>query len=53
MSAASQYNVEKVVGSGGLEHSLSVAAHYALYGFMIVMPATGVAMGYYGGEILF
>mmetsp|Transcript_2044 Transcript_2044/g.3593 ORF Transcript_2044/g.3593 Transcript_2044/m.3593 type:complete len:215 (-) Transcript_2044:328-972(-) len=24
--------------------------HWALYGFMIVMPASGVAMGYYGGK---
>jgi cytochrome b561 len=24
--------------------------HYALYGFMIVMPASGIAMGYYGGK---
>ena len=24
--------------------------HYALYGFMIIMPASGIAMGYYGGK---
>merc|ERR1719445_2728520 len=26
------------------------AGHIALYGFMIFMPATGIAMGYYGGK---
>lgn len=26
------------------------AAHTALYGFMMVMPASGIAMGYYGGK---
>ena len=33
-----------------MEHSLSQIMHYALYGFMTVMPATGIAMGYYGGK---
>lgn len=26
------------------------AAHLGLYGFMIIMPASGIAMGYYGGK---
>lgn len=26
------------------------AGHLGLYGFMIVMPATGIAMGMYGGK---
>lgn len=26
------------------------AGHLGLYGFMIVMPATGIAMGLYGGK---
>ena len=28
----------------------SKISHYGLYGFMIWMPATGIAMGYYGGK---
>jgi hypothetical protein len=45
-----QYNVEKIVGTGGAGHAVSKATHYALYGFMTVMPASGIAMGYYGGK---
>lgn len=26
------------------------ASHYAFYGFMVTMPATGIAMGYFGGK---
>eukprot|EP00339_Tiarina_fusa_P018841 CAMPEP_0117006668 /NCGR_PEP_ID=MMETSP0472-20121206/6814_1 /TAXON_ID=693140 ORGANISM="Tiarina fusus, Strain LIS" /NCGR_SAMPLE_ID=MMETSP0472 /ASSEMBLY_ACC=CAM_ASM_000603 /LENGTH=189 /DNA_ID=CAMNT_0004708199 /DNA_START=23 /DNA_END=592 /DNA_ORIENTATION=- len=43
------YNVEKVAGSK-VEHFLASATHYGLYGFMLVMPASGIAMGYYGGK---
>jgi cytochrome b561 len=25
-------------------------SHYALYAFMTIMPATGIAMGYFGGK---
>mmetsp|Transcript_26262 Transcript_26262/g.66318 ORF Transcript_26262/g.66318 Transcript_26262/m.66318 type:complete len:218 (-) Transcript_26262:118-771(-) len=32
------------------EHLAAHAAHLALYGGMIVMPASGVAMGYFGGK---
>ena len=28
----------------------SQASHLALYGFMTIMPATGIAMGMYGGK---
>ena len=28
----------------------SNASHIALYGFMTIMPATGIAMGMYGGK---
>jgi cytochrome b561 len=42
--------VKKIDGAGAAEHALSTAMHYALYGFMIVMPASGIAMGYYGGK---
>eukprot|EP00808_Paulinella_micropora_P017614 g26007.t1 len=34
---------------GSAQESVVYASHAALYGFMIVMPATGVAMGYYSG----
>lgn len=43
-------NVAKVQGTGTTEHTLSRIIHYALYGFMIIMPASGIAMGYYGGK---
>jgi cytochrome b561 len=32
-----------------LEHKAASATHVALYGFMLAMPVTGVAMGYYSG----
>jgi len=32
------------------EHLASAAAHYALYAGMVIMPASGVAMGYFGGK---
>jgi 1,2-dihydroxy-3-keto-5-methylthiopentene dioxygenase len=44
------YHVEKLMGSSSTEHGLAQVTHYMLYGFMIVMPASGVAMGYYGGK---
>lgn len=43
------YNVEKIAGSGAGEHKVGQLAHYALYSFMTIMPATGIAMGYFGG----
>jgi cytochrome b561 len=30
------------------EQMLAKASHFAMYGFLIAMPATGVAMGYFG-----
>ena len=33
-----------------LEHLAANLSHTAMYGFMLVMPATGLAMGYYGGK---
>ena len=48
-SAVAQYNVEKIAGAEGFEHTLGNIAHYGLYAFMTIMPATGIAMGYYGG----
>ncbi|KAI2489713.1 Prokaryotic cytochrome b561 [Fragilaria crotonensis] len=44
------YKVEEVQGSSAIETIASKAVHYGLYAFMIIMPATGVAMGYYGGK---
>eukprot|EP00816_Leptocylindrus_hargravesii_P005134 CAMPEP_0196809870 /NCGR_PEP_ID=MMETSP1362-20130617/9746_1 /TAXON_ID=163516 /ORGANISM="Leptocylindrus danicus, Strain CCMP1856" /LENGTH=170 /DNA_ID=CAMNT_0042184689 /DNA_START=60 /DNA_END=569 /DNA_ORIENTATION=+ len=37
-------------GSGQIEHGMGNLSHLALYGFMTVMPASGIAMGYYGGK---
>mmetsp|Transcript_21708 Transcript_21708/g.60371 ORF Transcript_21708/g.60371 Transcript_21708/m.60371 type:complete len:236 (+) Transcript_21708:240-947(+) len=33
-----------------LERYAADAAHYLLYGMMFAMPASGIAMGYYGGK---
>ncbi|KNC86665.1 hypothetical protein SARC_01202 [Sphaeroforma arctica JP610] len=35
--------------TNSIKAALAAATHYGLYGFLIIMPATGVAMGYYGG----
>ena len=32
------------------EHLAANLSHAAFYGFMVFMPATGIAMGYYGGK---
>lgn len=32
------------------EKLLAKVGHFGLYGFMVFMPATGIAMGYYGGK---
>mmetsp|Transcript_26261 Transcript_26261/g.39762 ORF Transcript_26261/g.39762 Transcript_26261/m.39762 type:complete len:190 (-) Transcript_26261:102-671(-) len=45
----SAYNVEKLAGAQW-EHVASSVTHYGLYGFMVIMPASGIAMGYYGGK---
>mmetsp|Transcript_23533 Transcript_23533/g.28275 ORF Transcript_23533/g.28275 Transcript_23533/m.28275 type:complete len:190 (+) Transcript_23533:195-764(+) len=47
---SSKYKIAPVEGSGPLEHGVGSVVHYALYGFMTIMPATGIAMGYYGGK---
>jgi 1,2-dihydroxy-3-keto-5-methylthiopentene dioxygenase len=31
-------------------HAAATAAHTAMYGMLVAMPITGVAMGYYGGK---
>eukprot|EP00054_Salpingoeca_dolichothecata_P032209 m.265736 g.265736 ORF g.265736 m.265736 type:complete len:199 (+) comp29497_c0_seq1:43-639(+) len=38
------------VPGSSLEKFLGDASHAALYGFMVIMPVTGVLMGYYGGK---
>lgn len=43
-------SVPHLPGSGPLEGKLADISHLALYGFMVIMPATGIAMGYYGGK---
>ena len=36
------------------EKVMANASHFAMYGFLIAMPVTGVGMGYYGkGELPF
>ena len=34
-----------------LMHLAANASHVAMYAFMLIMPATGVVMGYYGGAV--
>lgn len=38
------------MGSGPVENAVANVSHIALYAFMTIMPATGIAMGYYGGK---
>jgi cytochrome b561 len=44
-----KYNVRELPGSA-LEHMAAKFTHVFLYGFMITMPATGIAMGLFGGK---
>jgi cytochrome b561 len=45
-----QYNLQALPGSPAWEQMAGSIGHYALYAFMTIMPATGIAMGYYGGK---
>ncbi|KAL7546331.1 hypothetical protein ACHAWF_009665 [Thalassiosira exigua] len=47
---AAKYQVGHVSGTGPIEGKLADISHAALYGFMTIMPATGIAMGYFGGK---
>lgn len=38
-----------IPGSPAWESLAANASHFLLYGFAVGMPATGIAMGYYGG----
>lgn len=49
-SSGAAYNVRSLPGNAAWENVLGTLSHFALYGFMFVMPATGIAMGYYGGK---
>ena len=46
----SSYNVQHLPGNAAWENAAGTASHFFLYGFMVVMPASGIAMGYYGGK---
>lgn len=48
--ARSSYKVQDLPGTAGIENTLAKLGHFGLYGFMTIMPATGIAMGYYGGK---
>jgi cytochrome b561 len=45
-----QYQIGHPTGTGPIEAKLADISHFLLYGFMTIMPATGIAMGYYGGK---
>ncbi|KAL7535956.1 hypothetical protein ACHAXR_006833 [Thalassiosira sp. AJA248-18] len=47
---AAKYQVGHPTGTGPIEGKLADASHAALYAFMTIMPASGIAMGYYGGK---
>jgi len=40
----------KAFSAIGWEKALATASHGIMYGMLIIMPVTGVAMGYYGGK---
>mmetsp|Transcript_18324 Transcript_18324/g.38332 ORF Transcript_18324/g.38332 Transcript_18324/m.38332 type:complete len:184 (-) Transcript_18324:125-676(-) len=44
------YKVGHVPGTGPIEGKLADFSHVALYAFMTIMPASGIAMGYFGGK---
>ena len=43
-----QYKVRPIPGTAGIEEKAAGFTHYLLYGFMTIMPASGIAMGYFG-----
>lgn len=44
------YNVRHLQGNAAWENAAGNVSHYVLYAFMVIMPATGIAMGYFGGK---
>lgn len=47
---AAKYQVGHMPGTGPIEGKVADFSHMALYGFMTIMPASGIAMGYFGGK---
>ena len=47
---AGKYQISKLPGDGPVMSALATAGHYGLYAFMTIMPASGIAMGMYGGK---
>mmetsp|Transcript_31157 Transcript_31157/g.41581 ORF Transcript_31157/g.41581 Transcript_31157/m.41581 type:complete len:189 (-) Transcript_31157:54-620(-) len=45
-----KYDIGHVAGTGSVEGMAATLSHYSLYAFMTIMPASGIAMGYYGGK---
>lgn len=43
-------NMPSHLPGNALEHLAASLSHYAAYGAMLFLPASGVAMGYYGGK---
>ena len=46
----SSYNVAPLPGKTEQQIAAGTFTYYALYQFMTIMPAAGIAMGYYGGK---
>lgn len=46
-----QYKIKDIPGTSGVEHILANVSHYSLYVFMTIMPLSGIAMGFYGGNL--
>ena len=42
--------IPKLPEGSGIEHALANVSHWSLYGLMLFMPVSGIAMGYYGGK---
>tara|TARA_B110000008_G_C16671207_1_gene444848 strand:- start:140 stop:508 length:369 start_codon:yes stop_codon:yes gene_type:complete len=42
--------IPKLPEGSGIEHALATVSHWSLYGLMLFMPVSGIAMGYYGGK---
>ena len=45
-----ELHAPKALPGSLVEHWVANLSHIAMYGFMLGMPATGIAMGYYGGK---
>merc|ERR1712071_347196 len=46
----SKFNIPHVEGTGHIQQKVASISHMFLYGFMVIMPASGIAMGYFGGK---